>query len=67
MKLSFAHTFDRWQRHLTERPVLERVLLILGLLLIGFLAFFWNLGSTGLLDETEPLFAEAARQMLVTG
>jgi 4-amino-4-deoxy-L-arabinose transferase-like glycosyltransferase len=30
------------------------------------LAFFWNLGSTGLIDETEPLFAEAARQMTVT-
>jgi len=32
---------------------------ILWLLLIGWLAFFWNLGSTGLIDETEPLFAEA--------
>lgn len=29
------------------------------------LAFLWNLGSTGLVDETEPLFAEAARQMIV--
>lgn len=42
-------------------------LAILWLLAIGFLAFFWNLGSTGLIDETEPLFAEAARQMTVTG
>jgi len=40
---------------------------ILWLLLIDWLAFFWNLGSTGLIDETEPLFAEAARQMTVTG
>lgn len=32
-----------------------------------WLAFLWNLGSTGLVDETEPLFAEAARQMTVTG
>ena len=40
---------------------------IFGLGLIGWLAFFWNLGKTGLVDETEPLFAEAARQMLVTG
>ena len=39
----------------------------LWLLLIGWLAFFWNLGSTGLIDETEPLFAEAARQMIVRG
>lgn len=37
---------------------------------IGFisgLAFIWQLGNTGLVDETEPLFAEAARQMTVTG
>jgi 4-amino-4-deoxy-L-arabinose transferase-like glycosyltransferase len=37
------------------------------LVLINFVAFIWNLGSTGLIDETEPLFAEAARQMVVTG
>ena len=43
------------------------MLSILWLLLISWLAFFWNLGSTGLVDETEPLFAEAARQMTVTG
>ncbi len=66
MKLSFARAFDRL-RHKTERPALDWVLSFLGLLLIGFLAFFWNLGSTGLIDETEPLFAEAARQMTVTG
>jgi len=43
------------------------LLSILWVLLIGWLAFFWHLGSVGLVDETEPLFAEAARQMLVTG
>ena len=49
-------------------PFLIRgLLVIIGLALIGWLAFFWNLGKTGLVDETEPLFAEAARQMLVTG
>jgi len=42
-------------------------LAILWLLAICCLAFFWNLGGTGLIDETEPLFAEAARQMTVTG
>lgn len=31
------------------------------------IAFFWQLGSIGLFDETEPLFAEAARQMYATG
>ncbi len=36
------------------------------ILLISSTAFLWHLGSTGLVDETEPLFAEAARQMTVT-
>lgn len=44
-----------------------RILSLLWLLLIGSIAFFWNLGGIGLVDETEPLFAEAARQMTVTG
>jgi 4-amino-4-deoxy-L-arabinose transferase-like glycosyltransferase len=35
--------------------------------LISGLAFIWQLGNTGLVDETEPLFAEAARQMTITG
>lgn len=39
----------------------------IGLLLICGLVFLWNLGAVGLVDETEPLFAEAARQMTVTG
>lgn len=37
----------------------------LWLLLCLGLAYGWHLGSIGLVDETEPLFAEAARQMLV--
>ncbi|MBW4660871.1 MAG: glycosyltransferase family 39 protein [Drouetiella hepatica Uher 2000/2452] len=35
--------------------------------LVTFVAFWLHLGSIGLVDETEPLFAEAARQMNVTG
>lgn len=66
MKLSFNRTIDHWQKNKKEPPVLIWMS-ILWLLLIGWLAFFWNLGSTGLIDETEPLFAEAARQMTVTG
>jgi 4-amino-4-deoxy-L-arabinose transferase-like glycosyltransferase len=34
---------------------------------VSGIAFFWGLASTGLVDETEPLFAEAARQMYETG
>lgn len=58
---------DHWLKNTRKRPALAWTLSILWLLLIGWLAFFWNLGSTGLIDETEPLFAEAARQMVVTG
>ena len=35
--------------------------------LAGGLAFLYQLGTANLVDETEPLFAEAARQMTVTG
>ncbi|MBR8840544.1 MAG: glycosyltransferase family 39 protein [Stigonema ocellatum SAG 48.90 = DSM 106950] len=68
MKLS-NHAFDRWFKNKGEGEpsVIAWTLSILWLLLIGWLAFFWNLGTTGLVDETEPLFAEAARQMTVTG
>jgi len=39
----------------------------LALGLICTMAFLWHLGSIGLIDETEPLFAEASRQMVETG
>ena len=42
------------------------ILAIIWLFVINFTAFIWHLGSTSLVDETEPLFAEAARQMTVT-
>jgi 4-amino-4-deoxy-L-arabinose transferase-like glycosyltransferase len=65
MKLSLARDFDRWwkKNHNSTTDWLG----ILWLLLLGWLAFFWNLGKNGLLDETEPLFVEASRQMVLTG
>lgn len=36
-------------------------------LALGALIFVWHLGSTGLVDETPPLFAAAARAMAETG
>ncbi len=45
----------------------QQLLSILILLNLCAITFFWRLGSIGLVDETEPLFAEAARQMLETG
>jgi len=67
MKLSLTRAFDHWFRKTTENSPLAWTLAILWLLVVGWLAFFWNLGRNGLLDETEPLFVEAARQMTVTG
>lgn len=40
---------------------------ILWILFISSIAFIVNLGSIGLMDKTEPMFVEAARQMVVTG
>ena len=66
MKLSLARTFDRWYKKTTKNSALVWMA-ILWLLAVCWLAFFCNLGKNGLLDETEPLFVEAARQMTVTG
>lgn len=52
-----------WGRH----PKSAWILSVAGLVAIAIMGFLWHLGSVGLVDETEPLFAEAARQMQVTG
>ncbi|MGL5062057.1 MAG: ArnT family glycosyltransferase, partial [Microcoleus sp.] len=50
-----------------KRSIAPLLLSILWLCFLAGLGFLWNLGNIGLVDETEPLFAEAARQMTVTG
>ena len=40
---------------------------LLFILLVGIIIFIWQLGSTGLVDETPPLFAAASRAMVETG
>jgi 4-amino-4-deoxy-L-arabinose transferase-like glycosyltransferase len=62
-RLNLVSQFRQWDKHPAVTPGLS----ILWLVLLCSVAFFWHLGSTGLVDETEPLFAEAARQMTVTG
>lgn len=42
-------------------------LVLLLTLALGLLLFVWQLGSTGLVDETPPLFAAAARAMPESG
>ncbi|NEQ44289.1 MAG: glycosyltransferase family 39 protein [Leptolyngbya sp. SIOISBB] len=52
----------------TAPPVQHEVLKsIAWVVIICTIAFFVGLASVGLVDETEPLFAEASRQMAETG
>ncbi len=67
MKLKLAYTIKDWWRSLEKYPNSNWGFSIVLLAFVCGLAFLWNLGSIGLIDETEPLFAEAARQMTVTG
>jgi 4-amino-4-deoxy-L-arabinose transferase-like glycosyltransferase len=67
MKFSVSHGIKSLWQFGKAHPAIVRGLSILWLLAICWLAFFRHLGSIGLIDETEPLFAEAARQMIVTG
>jgi 4-amino-4-deoxy-L-arabinose transferase-like glycosyltransferase len=59
--------FEQFFRDIDKRPALAVVLSVLWLAVFGGIGFFMHLGSVGLVDETEPLFAEASRQMLVRG
>lgn len=56
-----------WWKNIEKRPLLAVMLSILWVILVTGIAFFWRLGDFSLIDETEPLFAEASRQMYVTG
>jgi 4-amino-4-deoxy-L-arabinose transferase-like glycosyltransferase len=49
------------------KRIAPKLLSLLWLCAIAWVGFLWNLGNIGLVDETEPLFAEAARQMTLTG
>lgn len=52
---------------LKKSPKLSWSLSFLWILIISWIAFLNNLGGIGLLDKTEPMFVEAARQMIVRG
>ncbi|GAB4161424.1 MAG: glycosyltransferase family 39 protein [Cyanobacteria bacterium J069] len=58
---------DAILRQIDKRPALKWGLVAAWLVGLCGLCFFWQLGSIGLVDETEPLFAEATRQMVETG
>ena len=65
--LKIAKSLTQYWKSFEQHPKTTWRFSILGLFLICSIAFLWNLGNTGLVDETEPLFAEAARQMVRTG
>jgi len=67
MKLSVKGTVDQWFNKMGKNSTLGVTASILWLTIVGWIAFVWNLGNIGLIDETEPLFAEASRQMFITG
>jgi 4-amino-4-deoxy-L-arabinose transferase-like glycosyltransferase len=67
LKLTAPPVVVQWFNDLEQRPALAVAVSTLWLLLVGTIAYIWNLGNIGLIDETEPLFAEASRQILVTG
>ena len=45
----------------------KRLITLLIILVSGIILFILGLGSTGLVDETPPLFAAAARAMSESG
>ena len=45
----------------------KRFLILNIVFILGIIIFLWGLGSTGLVDETPPLFAAAGRAMSETG
>ena len=60
---SFKTILESWENH----PKLTWGVSIVGLFLLSAIAFLSHLGDIGLIDKTEPMFVEAARQMHLTG
>ena len=67
MKLMQQLEIVNWFKTKSKKRLLILGLSIVWLSFLAWLAFFYNLGNIGLIDETEPIFAETARQMVETG
>lgn len=65
MKVNVSQPIKQFLKQRERKIVLLWIFSIGWIGLIAWFGFFWKLGAVGLVDETEPLFAEAARQMLV--
>lgn len=53
-------------KSLSKSPDKLWIISLVSLSLICGVAFFWNLGDMGLIDKTEALYVEVARQMVLT-
>lgn len=60
---SLKTIWESWENY----PKLTWGISIVGLLVLSAIAFLSHLGDIGLIDKTEPMFVEAARQMHLTG
>ncbi|MEB3339975.1 glycosyltransferase family 39 protein [Okeania sp.] len=67
MKLIQQSKIINWLKAQAKNNLSILWIYIFCLFSLAWLAFFYNLSNIGLIDETEPLFAEAARQMVETG
>ena len=67
MGVKFTRVMQPLQHYWKTYPALAWALPLLWLLAIAAITLIWHLGSIGLIDETEPLFVEASRQMSLTG
>ena len=65
--LKLAEIFKGCRKYVSNSAWISWLFYLIGLTFLCWLAFLWHLGDTGLVDETEPLFAEASRQMGETG
>ncbi|MCB8766077.1 glycosyltransferase family 39 protein [Planktothrix agardhii 1029] len=59
----FKTIWESWENY----PKLTWGVSIVGLFLLSAIAFLSHLGDISLIDKTEPMFVEAARQMHLTG
>jgi 4-amino-4-deoxy-L-arabinose transferase-like glycosyltransferase len=55
-----------WWQSFDKNPRQCWLISILWLVLISWIAFFWNLGVLGVMDKTEALFVEVAHQVYLT-
>lgn len=55
-----------WWKSLEKQPEKIWLFSAIGLILVCWVAFLWNLGSIGLIDKTEALYVEVAHQIILT-